>query len=128
MSKRRCVNCKCKFHHQNHIVNQRYCSKKECQNARKGKWARHKLKHDKSYQNYRKEVQNKWKAKNPQYWARYKEDIIEKAKNNKEIIREKTSKIKSKKPILKILVEKNTLANLHKMRVINCGCKLILIS
>jgi hypothetical protein len=115
MNKIRCKNCSCRFYPQKHIKNQRYCSRKECQTARKKTYYERK-KRDKDYKARRKEIQKKWRDKNPHYWRQYKKDIAQ---------NEWANKIKCKKPVLKILVKKSTLADLPKMGVINCDCKLI---
>ena len=119
MNKKRCKNCGHKFSSPKHISKQQYCSKAECQKIRKKEWNRRKAKRDKGYKAYRKEIQNKWRAKNPHYWRRYKENAVQ---------NEATNKIKHKKPILKIIVKKGTLSNLHKIGAINCDCRLILTS
>ncbi|MEI8055027.1 MAG: hypothetical protein WCH10_03390 [bacterium] len=112
---RRCANCGNKFYPQKHVLNQRYCSKKKCQSARKTDWIRHKLKYDKDYKTYRQEIQNKWKSNNPGYWAKYKKDFAEIKPPNE-----------AKTHIIKILIEKNTLNDLSKTKVINCNCQLVL--
>jgi len=124
MNKRRCINCGRMFYPQKHIKNQRYCSRKECQNARKKEWAKYRLKHDKNYKTYRKAIHDKWKINHPYYWRYYKKNITEKNKT----IEESVKKMESKKPILKILIEKNTLTDLPNEGVINCDCRLVLIS
>jgi hypothetical protein len=113
MNKRRCIHCGCKFYPQKHIKNQRYCSKKECQNARISKWRHLKLKYDKDYQDNQKAAQLKWKLLHPDYWLHYKRST----KDNKKIL---------KKSMVKILVKKGVLTNLRKLKAINCNCRLVL--
>ncbi len=115
MKSKRCLNCNCKFYPQKHILNQKYCANKKCQNARRKKWIKYKLKHDKEYKTYRQEIQNKWKAKNLCYWTERKKNLTTQANT----LQEENRKIK-------ILVEKDTLADLSKMGVINCHCQLII--
>jgi hypothetical protein len=121
MNKRRCINCGCKFYPQKHIANQKYCSKKECQNARRREWMRHKLKHDYDYKANRKEAQYRWRINNSDYWSGYKKNMSTKQKV-------KMNKTVSKKPTLKILVAKSTLINLRKIKEIDCYCRLIVAS
>jgi hypothetical protein len=123
MNKKRCLNCGRRFYPYKHIKNQRYCSNKECQSIRVKNWIKYKLKHNKNYRAYRKIIQDKWKANNPNYWLRYKE-LAEKIKT----LKGESEKTKSKKPILKILIKRDTLATLPKMGIINCNCKLVLSS
>ena len=122
MKRKTCINCDCRFYTKRHILNQRYCSKPACQNARMTSWRKHKLKHDTNYKAYRKAVQNKWRSNNPDYWVRYKRSIPEKIRANKKNI----CKEEVPKTSLKILLEKDILLNLRKMKVINCNCELIL--
>ena len=90
MSRKRCVSCGCELNSPKHILNQRYCAKKECQKTRK----------------------RKWKTENPHYWVHYRQNKIKS--------REETSRR------IKIIVEKNILANLTKNGEINCLCQIIL--
>ncbi len=108
--RRRCVNCGCKFYHMRHILNQRYCSKKACQRARKAAWTRDKLRCDEDYRANKKAAQLKWKTNNSEY--RYKKNIA-------------SSK---KKPILKIVMGRKAIADLCKTKIINCDCCLVLTS
>ena len=114
MSSKRCINCNCKFYPQKHIKKQRYCSKKACQNARRGEWLHSKLESDKDYKINKKKAQYKWKSKNTDYWTRYKKRI--------------TDNQLDKKLTLEILLRKNTLADLHKEGTISCDCKIVLTS
>lgn len=132
-NKKRCPHCGCKFHPQKHIVNQKYCSKQNCQRARKNAWTCLKLKRDRDYETNKKEAQYKWKINNSDYWARYKRNYkknIAVGRPNKERAKqkEKINKSRFKKPALKILLRKNALIDLHKAKTINCDCRLILIS
>jgi len=109
MNKRRCKNCGCMFYPQKHIKNQRYCSKKECQNARSNRWRSLKLKYDKDYRDNLKAIQLKWKLLHPDYWVHYKRNI----KNNK-------------KSMVKIVIKRGVLVNLRKTKTVNCNCRLVL--
>jgi hypothetical protein len=42
----RCAHCSCLFFPDPRVKNQRYCSSKECQRARKRLWQKEKLAHD----------------------------------------------------------------------------------
>ncbi len=54
------------------VPNQEYCSKKECQRARKREWNRKKLETDADYRKVRQESQERWRKKNPDYWKKYR--------------------------------------------------------
>jgi broad-specificity NMP kinase len=109
MNKRRCIKCGCKFYPQKHIKNQKYCSKKACQMARKTAWTRDKLRYDEDYRDNKKAAQLKWETNNPDYWIHYKKNMAS-----------------SRKPILKILMERKAIVDLCKTKVINCDCCLVL--
>ncbi len=116
MKSKHCLNCNCKFYPQKHILDQKYCSNKECQNARRRKWLRYKLKHDKEYRTYRQGIQDKWRAKNPCYWAEHKKSLLTQTKN-----------YQGENLKIKILVEEGAIMDLSKKGVINCHCKVILM-
>ena len=116
MNKKRCLNCGGNFFPNKHIVNQKYCSKKRCQKARIKKWVeRHK--HDKKYKTNRREIQSRWRNSNPEYYKKYKKNVSKKTG---------VLKAYTEKPTLKLLVGKNVLVNLQKVKIVDCNCKLIL--
>ena len=130
MNKKHCVNCSCKLYPNRHIVNQRYCSRRQCQNTRRREWMRRKLRHDEDYKANQKEAQHKWKTNNPDYWVRYKKNTPAGNGINKRTAKqkEKSNKLAFKKPILKILLTKRALVNLRKIKSINYDCRIILLS
>ena len=115
MNKKRCINCGCKFLPKKHILNQRYCSKKRCQNARKTNWRRDRLRHNKKYSLSKKEAQYKWKINKSDYWRSDKADA---SKDN-------SNAIKAKKTFLKIALPKSILVNLPKSGVIKSDCQVV---
>jgi len=129
MKIKRCINCNRKFNLYKHISNQKYCSRRQCQNVRKNAWTRQKLKRNKDYKTNKKEAQYKWRINNPNYWVHYKRNIADSARVNrgKAKQRRKTNNSKFKKPALKILLEKGLLAALHKSGTIKCDCSLSLV-
>lgn len=54
------------------VPKQKYCSRKECQRARKREWNKNKLSSDPDYRENRKIAQQRWKDKNPGYWKEYR--------------------------------------------------------
>lgn len=54
------------------VPKQKYCSRKECQRARKREWNKNKLSSDPDYRENRKVAQQRWKEKNPVYWKNYR--------------------------------------------------------
>jgi hypothetical protein len=71
MKKICCVACKFMFHPKRHVVNQKFCSKKKCQQNRRSMWLQNKLKADDDYKENQKRVFINWKENNPYYWRKY---------------------------------------------------------
>ena len=110
-NKKRCPHCGCKFHPQKHIVNQKYCSKQNCQRARKNAWTCLKLKRDRDYETNKKEAQYKWKINNSDYWARYKRNYkkniaVGRPNKGKSQTKRKNQQVKIQKTSFKNFVEK----------------------
>ena len=63
--------------------NQRYCRKKECQQARKATWQRSKMVSDPEYRANQKQSQADWLSRNPDYWNRYRTTHPEQAERNR---------------------------------------------
>jgi len=68
----RCAYCKCLFFPNPHVKNQRYCSSKACQRARKRLWQREKIATDPDYKQNRFDCQRAWSNRNPDYWKEYR--------------------------------------------------------
>ena len=51
---------------------QRYCSKKSCQKARKNDWRRKKRASDVDYRDAQQDSNKRWREKNPDYQANYR--------------------------------------------------------
>ena len=66
------------------VPKQEFCSKKECQQARKREWNRKKLASDSEYREARKDAQQRWKDKNPNYWKDYRARHSEYTRKNRE--------------------------------------------
>lgn len=66
------------------VPKQEFCSRKECQQARKREWNRKKLASDPEYQEARKDAQQRWKDKNPKYWKDYRARHSEYTRKNRE--------------------------------------------
>ena len=73
MKQIRCAHCGCLFDPNPRVKNQRYCSDKECQRARKRLWQRRKLATDPDYKANQTDCQKTWREKNPDYWRKYRE-------------------------------------------------------
>jgi len=76
-----CVNCGTFFIPRN--CKQNYCTKAECQRARKAAWQRYKLKYDDDYRTQQHLSQQKWLQTNPGYYRSYRRRNPDKVKRNR---------------------------------------------
>lgn len=74
MEKRSCKNCRRLFKACPQRPDQKYCSAKKCQRARKSAWQRKKMQTDRDYRQNQKEAQDRWLKKNPDYYKRYRKN------------------------------------------------------
>ena len=81
------------------VPNQKFCSRKECQQARKREWNRKKLASDPEYQEARKDAQKRWKDKNPTYWKDYRSRHSEYTRKNREQQRIRNQKQRQKRSV-----------------------------
>ena len=78
------------------VPKQKFCSRKECQQARKREWNRKKLASDSEYQEARKDAQKRWKDKNPDYWKDYRSRHSSYTRKNREEQRIRNQKRRKK--------------------------------
>jgi len=74
MTKKRCKFCRCLFIPTARNPDQKYCSKADCQRARKRRWQKMKMQGDEAYRLNQKDAQRRWSEKNPDYWQNYREN------------------------------------------------------
>jgi hypothetical protein len=67
-----CVFCKRKFLANPRLCYQQYCTRSECQRARKRKWQREKLAKDSDYKYNQEAAQKGWCSRNKGYWREYR--------------------------------------------------------
>lgn len=68
-----------------HLSSQRYCSARECQNERRRKWRRQKLRSDPDYKANQADSQRRWCRKNPDYWRRYRDGHPDYVERNRQL-------------------------------------------
>lgn len=73
MEKSRCRCCGKTFRPRPQVPNQKYCSQRACQNARKRAWQKDKRERDPDYRENQRSAQKRWAARNPHYWRRWRE-------------------------------------------------------
>lgn len=71
---RMCKNCRSPFRPHIKVPGQKYCSKRECQKARRKHWQKIKLQEDDDYKKNKASAQKNWASKNPQYWKDYRKN------------------------------------------------------
>jgi len=109
------------------VPGQEYCSRKECQQARKREWNRKKLASDPDYKEARKEAQQRWKEKNPTYWQEYRArhpGYCQKNRAQQKIRNQKRQKHSSVSEIVKTdesIPIKNGLTGRYKIIPIHAG-------
>jgi len=80
----RCAHCSCIFSPDPRVKNQRYCSKKECQRARKRLWQKEKLARDPDYRLNQRDSNEQWRTRNPDYWKQYRLSHPDYTRRNRE--------------------------------------------
>jgi hypothetical protein len=66
------------------VPHQKYCSKPECQRARRHRWQREKLSQDADYRAHQAAAQRRWHERHPEYWRRYRQSHPEYTARNRE--------------------------------------------
>ncbi len=84
MTKKRCKSCRCFFTLTKRNPDQKYCSKPDCQRARKRLWQKKKMKEDEAYRLNQQDAQKRWRDKNPDYWKKYREKNPDYTSSNRE--------------------------------------------
>ena len=98
MKRKRCKNCNRSFAITARHPEQTYCSRKECQRARKNNWQRRKLSGDEDYRKNQADCQEQWVKKHPGYWKQYREKHPESAQRNRAKQRERNRINRKKQP------------------------------
>lgn len=103
--RKRCRNkdCSIRFIPCRQVPEQEFCSRKECQLARKREWNRKKLVSDPDYKEARKEAQERWKDKNPNYWQEYRVTHPEYIQKNRKQQHLRNQKRRQNLPVDKIV-------------------------
>jgi len=83
MKKIPCCHCGRYFIPDPRQKNQRYCSEKKCQRARKSAWQGSRMKSDPVYRANQKQSQTDWLSNNGDYWKRYRAEHPEQTARNR---------------------------------------------
>lgn len=97
-----CVHCGCSFAANPRIKNQRYCSSKDCQRARKRAWQMEKLATDPDYRANQQDCQRDWHRRHPRYYQRYRQRNGKNAERNRLLQRVRDSRHRSPRFLAKM--------------------------
>lgn len=86
---RRCKHCGDLFSPRPNVTHQRYCSKADCQKARKNRWRKSKLATDRDYRLDQYDAQKLWRQKHPEYWRGYRATHPDYEQRNRALQRER---------------------------------------
>jgi len=67
-----CIHCGRSFRPNPRVKNQRYCSQKSCQGARRTRWYREKITKDQDYKDNQQRCRSQWLAHHPDYYKEYR--------------------------------------------------------
>jgi len=84
------------------VPDQEYCSRKECQQARKREWNKKKLASYQDYKEARRAAQKRWKEKNPTYWQEYRARHPEYTRKNRQQQKLRNQKRQKSPPVSEI--------------------------
>jgi hypothetical protein len=81
---RQCGNCKRRFNVRPQSPNQQFCSRDECQRARRSLWQQERLRSDLDYRENQLRANADWRARNPDYWRAYRQKHPDYVERNRE--------------------------------------------
>lgn len=87
-----CVHCGKPIKANPRVKNQRYCSDRECQRARRREWQREKLLNDPDYKANQRDCQRKWHERHPGYYRDYRERHPQSRERNRLLQRYRNSR------------------------------------
>jgi len=100
------------------LLNQQYCSRPECQRARKRRWQKEKLAKDSAYRENQAAAQKGWCRRNKDYWKEYRRRNPAYAERNRQKQRERNRRRRSGCEIAKMD------ALIVEIGVISRGCSI----
>jgi hypothetical protein len=85
----RCEHCGEVFIPLKNVAHQRYCSKADCQKARRNQWRKRKLLTDPDYLGNQHDAQKRWRESHKGYWNRYRASHPDYVERNRALQRER---------------------------------------
>jgi hypothetical protein len=101
VKKKRCAHCNRVFRPDPRVKEQSYCWRKSCQQARKTRWQKHKMKTDPDYQANQKNAWRSWQQRNRNYWRPYREKRPEYRERNR-LLQAKRDEARRKRNLAKM--------------------------
>lgn len=98
----RCAHCGKQFTANPRVKNQRYCSEKECQRARKRKWQQERLLSDPDYKANQRDCWRNWHKLHPGYYKTYRDRHPQNRERNRLLQRYRNSRMRSRGMIAKM--------------------------
>jgi len=89
---RRCKHCGEPFVVRRNVACQRYCSKADCQQARRNRWRKGKLLTDRDYRDNQHDAQRRWRESHKEYWRRYRASHPDYVERNRVLQRERNQR------------------------------------
>ena len=109
-----CKNCQKRFRPNPRVKNQHYCSKEECQKARRRKWQKNKMSMDEDYRKNQRDCQKRWSQSHPDYWRKYREGHPEYTRRNRDLQKHRNKVLRHKNKSIRASLDR-----IAKMDVIN---------
>jgi len=78
-----CIHCGRSFIPNPRVKNQRYCSQKSCQKARRARWQKFKMADDPDYKENQQRCWERWLRTHPKYYRDYRRKCPEYVKRNR---------------------------------------------
>jgi hypothetical protein len=97
-----CDHCGRPFEPDPRVKNQRYCSDKDCQRARKRKWQKEKLLSDPDYRANQRDCQKQWHQQHPGYYKQYRDHHPRRKERNRLLQRYRNSRRRPHQVIAKM--------------------------
>lgn len=92
MCRKHCAACDDLFTPRRNVLNQRFCSKPECQRERRRRWQRKKLREDADYRANQAAAQQRWQKHHANYWRHYRQTHPQYTARNREQQRQRNRK------------------------------------
>lgn len=103
-----CIHCGKSFSSNPRVKNQRYCSHRGCQRARRARWQREKMVNDPDYQDNQRRCQKEWLSTHSGYWRDYRAKHPEYVKRNRLLQIRRNAK-RSKDRLVKMIAKMDEL-------------------